>query len=176
MASVGPPWPTGSKKKAVELPPLASTLVAAERGDKLEIDELWSFVRHKGRQHWVWLVVCRRTRQVLAVAVGDRDETTCRRLWSRIPAGYRKKVVYTDFYQVYFAVVPDKQHRPSEKGSGQTNAVERFNNTLRQRLARFVRKTLSFSKSARMHWFCLLLFLHDYNRYCIHRFGLTQPT
>ncbi len=95
-----------------------------------------------------------------------------------------KKFVYTDFYQVYFAVVPDKQHLgqssaltlPSEKGSGQTNAVERFNNTLRQRLARFVRKTLSFSKSARMHWFCLLLFLHDYNRYCVKRFGLSQST
>jgi len=31
--------------------------------------------------------------------------------------------------------------------SGETAHVERWNNTLRQRLARFVRKTLSFSKS-----------------------------
>ncbi len=109
-------------------------------------------------------------------AVGDRDEKTCQRLWNRIPEAYRKKAVYTDFYQVYCAVVPQKQHRPSQKGSGQTNRVERFNNTLRQRLARFVRKTLSFSKSPRMHWICLLLFLHDYNRDCIQRFGLADAT
>ncbi len=50
-----------------------------------------------------------------------------------------------------------------DKGSGQTSHVERFNNTLRQRLARFVRKTLSFSKSEVMHEDCLRLFLHHYN-------------
>jgi insertion element IS1 protein InsB len=42
--------------------------------------------------------------------------------------------------------------------------VERWNTTLRQRLARFVRMTLSFSKSVLMHEACLLLFLHRYNR------------
>jgi hypothetical protein len=41
--------------------------------------------------------------------------------------------------------------------------LERWNNTLRQRLARFVRKTLSFSKSLVMHDVCLRLFLHRYN-------------
>ncbi|HZS03761.1 MAG TPA: IS1 family transposase, partial [Blastocatellia bacterium] len=35
--------------------------------------------------------------------------------------------------------------------------------TLRQRLARFVRQTLSFSKSDVMHEICLRLFLHRYN-------------
>jgi len=42
--------------------------------------------------------------------------------------------------------------------------VERWKNTLRQRLARFVRMTLSFSNSVVMHEACLLLFLHHYNR------------
>lgn len=49
------------------------------------------------------------------------------------------------------------------KETGLTNHVERFNNTLRQRLARFVRKTLSFFKSDKMHLVCLHLFLHRYN-------------
>jgi len=35
---------------------------------------------------------------------------------------------------------------------------------LRQRLARFVRRTLSFSKCDEMHEICLLLFLHQHNR------------
>ncbi len=42
--------------------------------------------------------------------------------------------------------------------------VERFNNILRQRLARFVRRTLSFSKTDVMHDNCLRLFLHEYNQ------------
>jgi hypothetical protein len=36
--------------------------------------------------------------------------------------------------------------------------------TLWQRLGRFVRETLSFSKSDAMHEICLLLFLHCYNK------------
>jgi len=56
------------------------------------------------------------------------------------------------------------------KSEGQTNHVERWNNgTLRQRLGRLVRKTLSFSKSDSMHEeICLVLFLHDYNRLCLN--------
>ncbi len=60
-------------------------------------------------------------------------------------------------------MVPEEQHVACGKGSGQTNHVGRFNGTLRQRLARFVRKTLSFSKSDVMHADCLRLFLHHYN-------------
>jgi insertion element IS1 protein InsB len=41
--------------------------------------------------------------------------------------------------------------------------VERWNTTLRQRLARFGRMTFSFSKSVLMHEACLLLFLHRSN-------------
>jgi IS1 family transposase len=37
------------------------------------------------------------------------------------------------------------------KDSGFMAHVERWNNTLRQRLGRFVRKSLSFSKSEEMH-------------------------
>jgi IS1 family transposase len=49
------------------------------------------------------------------------------------------------------------------KETGKTAHVERWNNTLRQRLGRFVRKTLSFSKSMLMHIACLDPFLHRYN-------------
>jgi IS1 family transposase len=57
-----------------------------------------------------------------------------------------------------------EQHTAAGKETGETAHVERWNNTLRQRLARFVRKTLSFSKSLLMHEACLRLFLHRYNR------------
>ena len=54
-------------------------------------------------------------------------------------------------------------HEAVGKESGELAHVERWNNTLRQRLARFVRKTLSFSKSDEMHDVCLKLFVHRYN-------------
>ncbi len=56
-----------------------------------------------------------------------------------------------------------EQHTAVGKETGETAHVERWNNTLRQRLARFVRKTLSFSNSLVMHDICLRLFLHRYN-------------
>jgi insertion element IS1 protein InsB len=135
---------------------------------------MWSFVGHKGNKAWVWLALCRRTRQVVAVAVGDRSAATCRRLWDRIPAAYRYKRTYTDFWDAYGKVVPERHHRPCGKEEGQTNHIERFNNTIRQRLGRFVRKTLSFSKSLKMHWYCLLLFLHQHNQKCARKWQAQQ--
>ena len=129
----------------------------------LELDELWSFVLKKVNQNWVWLALCRRTRQIVAFVIGDRDEITCRKLWRAIPRMYRRGTCYTDFWKAYQAVIPPKQHRPLGKETGETAHIERFNNTLRQRLARFVRKTLSFSKSQLMHEICLRLFIWRYN-------------
>jgi len=50
-----------------------------------------------------------------------------------------------------------------DKASGQTNHIERFNNTLRQRIGRLVRKTLAFSKKLANHLAAIWLFIHHYN-------------
>ena len=99
----------------------------------------------------------------VAYAIGDRSEDTCRRLWNAIEASSRCGHCFTDFWAAYQAVVPEEQHTAVGKETGQTAHVERWNNTLRQRLARFVGKTLSFSKSTLLHEARLLLFLHRYN-------------
>ena len=129
----------------------------------LELDELWSFVRKKVNQNWVWFALCRKTRQIVAFVIGDRDEVTCRKLWHAIPRIYRWGTCYTDFWAAYQAVIPCHQHQAVGKETGETAHIQRFTNTLRQRLARFVRKTLSFSKSALMHEICLSLFVWRYN-------------
>jgi IS1 family transposase len=133
------------------------------KATELELDELWSFVLNKTRKRWIWIALCRRTRQVVAWLIGDRSEKSCQKLWGRIPEPYRQGHCYTDFWAAYQNVIPAGQHTPCGKDSGLTAHVERWNNTLRQRLGRFVRKTLSFSKSDRMHEICLHLFLHRYN-------------
>jgi insertion element IS1 protein InsB len=127
------------------------------------LDELWSFVLKKAKEVWVWIALCSKTRQVVAYALGDRSKQTCQQLWEAIPEGYRQGHCFTDFWAAYSAVTPDEQHTAVGKETGETAHVERWNNTLRQRLARFVRMTLSFSKSGAMHEACLLLFLYRYN-------------
>ena len=117
----------------------------------------------KARKKWVWIALCRRTRQVVAYMIGDRSKVTCRKLWKAIPEAYRSAHCYSDFWKAYAAVIPAEQHTAVGIRSGQTAHVERLNNTLRQRLGRLVRQTLSFSKSVVMHEACLCLFLYRYN-------------
>jgi len=156
-----------AKKKAGELPPLSETLVSPNANDTkstiMEIDELWSFIDNKGNKVWIWIALCRKTRQIVARAVGDRSEKTCRELWNNVPKEYCKGQCFTDFWQVYQLVIPEDQLTQVGKETGETAHVERWNCTLRQRIGRFVRKTLSFSKSMLMHIACLDLFLHRYN-------------
>ena len=100
---------------------------------------------------------------MVAYFVGDRSEESCRGLWERVPEAHRLGRYYSDFWKAYREVIPEERHEAVDKESGETAHIERWNNTLRQRLSRFVRKSLSFSKSDRMHEICLRLFLHRYN-------------
>ncbi|MFL6285010.1 MAG: IS1 family transposase, partial [Pyrinomonadaceae bacterium] len=135
-----------------------------EEAVALELNELWSFVLKRADKRWIWIALCRATRQVVAYAIGDRSRVTCQRLWAAIPSAYRRGHCFTDFREAYQLVIPSEQHTAAGKESGLTAHVERWNNTLRQRLGRFVRKSLSFSKSDAMHDLCLRLFPHDYNK------------
>jgi insertion element IS1 protein InsB len=130
----------------------------------LELDELWSFVFRKSEKVWVWLALCRETRQVVAFVIGDRSRASCERLWRAIPESYKEEATcYSDLWEAYQKVIPEDQHKATSKEEGETCHIERWINTLRQRLSRFVRKTLAFSKSHQMHHCCLKLFICRYN-------------
>jgi insertion element IS1 protein InsB len=64
---------------------------------------------------------------------------------------------------VYAGVIPAAQHRATSKLARQTHHSERFNNTLRQRVARLVRETLSFSKKLVNHIGDIKMFICHYN-------------
>ena len=96
----------------------------------LEGEELWSFVFRSKDKVWLWSALNRETREIVASSCGERGENTCRILWDRVPSAY--------------AVIPSEQHRPVGKETGETAHIERWNNTLRKQLARFVRKTVVF--------------------------------
>ncbi len=155
------------KEKAKTLPKVADTLAPVRPGDVPELDELWSFVYSKDNQRWVWIALCRRTRQIVAFFVGDRSEASCRELLNRIPKAYRGCHTFSDFWDAYQKVFATGKHHSVGKDSGETAHVERWNLTLRQRIARFVRKTLSFSKLDFFHELVLRMFIITYNVACI---------
>lgn len=144
---------------------LKDMVFPAEKGDVVEVDELWSFVSNKGEKRWIWTAICRRTRQIIAFTIGDRSEKAARRLWRNIPDSYKKKAVfYSDFWDPYLKVFPEDCHEAVGKETGQTAHMERWNCTLRQRLGRLTRKSLSFSKSDKHHYIAIRLFIDSYNR------------
>jgi IS1 family transposase/transposase-like protein len=130
----------------------------------LECDEMWSFVGNKDNKQWVWLALDRDTREIVGVYIGRRDAAAAQALWASLPQVYRERAVsYTDFWEAYQTVIPPERHHAVGKESGQTNHIERFNGTLRQRASRLVRKTLSFSKKLANHIGAIWYFVHHYN-------------
>jgi len=105
----------------------------------------------------------RRTRQIVAYVNGDRSEKACRELWDRIPKAYRACRTFSDSWKPYASVFSEGLHRSVGKESGETAHMERWDNTLRQRVGRMTRKTLSFSKDATWHDGVIHWFVVSYN-------------
>ncbi|MBD1897916.1 hypothetical protein H6F60_25220 [Coleofasciculus sp. FACHB-129] len=105
------------------------------------------------------------TREIVGVYIGARNEATARNSWESLPPVYRQcAIAYTDFWVAYGAVLrPQTTEEPSAKKLEKPATEERFNNTLRQRVSRLVRKTLSFSKLLENHIGAIWYFIHHYN-------------
>jgi hypothetical protein len=71
-------------------------------------------------------------------------------------------------YDAYPGVIPAERHQAITKQARKTNYIERFNNTLRQRVSRLVRETLSFSKKLAYHIGAI--------KYCIGYYHCTSAT
>jgi IS1 family transposase len=148
----------GAVKKEVE--------VKSKKKGKLTIqcDEMWSFVSSKDNKQWIWLGIDTSTKEIVGVYIGKRDQSGAQGLWDSLPPVYRQCAVsYTDFWGAYGTVFPEKRHKAVGKDTGKTNYIERFNNTMRQRISRLVRKTLSFSKKLSNHIGAIWYFIHKYN-------------
>ncbi|MCP4709967.1 MAG: IS1 family transposase [Planctomycetes bacterium] len=150
-------------KKSSELPALTDTIQPFQDGDVLELDEAWSFVYRKTNKRWLWTALCRRTRKIIAFVIGDHSYETCVKLWNNIPNDYKQCHTFSDFWHAYELVFPEETHRSVGKETGETAHMERWYNTLRQRCARYVRRTLSFSKSEQWHCEVTNWFIVDYN-------------
>jgi insertion element IS1 protein InsB len=144
--------------------PITSTKDVMIQRLEVEADEMSSFVQQKANKQWIWLAMATKSRQVIAFHVGDCSRTSARRLWAKIPHAYRQHATfYTDQYVVYAGVIPAAQHKAISKLARKTNHIERFNNTLRQRVSRLVREALSFSKKLANHIGAIKYFICHYN-------------
>jgi len=131
---------------------------------EVEADEMASFVQKKANKQGIWRAMDAKTRQIIAFHVGDRSRKSFKKLWAMIPQAYRQHATfYTDQYVVYQGVIPAAQHYPIGKLARKTNHIERFNNTLRQRVSRLVRSALSFSKTLANHIGAIKYFICHYN-------------
>jgi len=172
--SVSLPWLLGYVSELYEKLPddlnlkpqsLESSTTVAIYSLEAEADEMWSFVGNKANKQWVWIALDARTRQIIAFHVGSRDRDAARELWKKIPERYQQQAIFhTDLYEPYVGVIPADQHRRVIKQSGLTNHIERFNCTLRQRVSRLVRDSLSFSKKMENHVGAIAYFICHYNQ------------
>ena len=129
-----------------------------------EADEMGSFVQKRANRQWIWIAMDATTRQIMAFHVGDRSRDSAKELWAKIPLVYREQATFhTDQYDAYKGVIPAERHRAITKKARKTNHVERFNNTLRPRVSRLVRETLSFSKKLANHIGAIKYFICHYN-------------
>ena len=69
---------------------LEATVLQVRNDDVLELDKLWSFVGAKKRVIWLWVGLCRRTRQVVAWYWDDRSAVRWSALWNKIPDNYKR--------------------------------------------------------------------------------------
>ena len=117
-----------------------------------EADEMGSFVQKKAHKQWMWIAMDATTRQIMAFHVGDRSRESGKALWANMPLVYRDQATFhTDQYEVYKGVIPAEPQRAITQQARKTKHIERFNKTLRQRVSRLVRETLSFSKTRAHH-------------------------
>ncbi|WP_134805610.1 IS1-like element IS1N family transposase [Shigella dysenteriae] len=112
-----------------------------------ELDEQWSFVGSKARQHWLWYAYNTKTGGVLAYTFGPRTDETCRELLALLTP-FNIGMITSDDWGSYGREVPKDKHLT---GKIFTQRIERNNLTLRTRIKRLARKTICFSRSVEIH-------------------------
>ncbi len=125
---------------------------------------MWSLVGSTDNRQWIWLAIDERSAAIVGVYVGTRDRSGAEGLWRSLPAVYRPGAMAdTDFWSSYAESFPASRHRAGGKETGRTNQIERFHNTMLQRISRLARKPLSCSKKLVNHIGAIWLFVHHDN-------------
>lgn len=154
-----------SRDLNIQVPPESTGLIL----ERLEADDLWSFVETKKCQVWIWLTLDATTRQVVAVHAGGRSEKDAQAFWAEVLEPYRSgRDVYTDKWDAYRGAIPDEVHiavkkvRQDEPHRGRELHFTPEDQSLSE-------KNVSFSKSFVNHIGAIRYFLCAYNRWAYSR-------
>ena len=83
--------------------------VVIRMADEAEVDEIWSFVRRKKDQRWLWHAIDHRSGNVLAYVFGRRQDEVFLKLKALLePFGITR--YYMDYLGVYTRHIDSDQH------------------------------------------------------------------
>lgn len=129
----------------------------------VELDEMWSFVKKKKSQCWLWLAYSPKHRQILAFTLGRRTDESCRNLLDKLKQ-VRITRFYTDNWESYQNLIPEVRHWIGKRG---TQRIERQNLNFRTHLKRLQRRTICFSKTRKMLDAVVKLYVYQPNSFSL---------
>ena len=132
--------------------------VIIKKVDYAELDEMWSYVKEKDQQHWLWHAIDHRTGKVLAYVLGSRKDVVFLELQNLL-IPFKIKRFLSDDWGAYSRHIDPAQHIIGKRN---TQKIERKHLTLRTRIKRLVRKTICFSKTIQMHDIVIGLFINRF--------------
>ena len=123
--------------------------VASGHFKKVQIDEMWTFVKHRKRgKRWLWYAYDAEFGQILAFHIGKRNDSVCKVLMKKL-SHLQIDTFCTDDWKSYKKNIPKYKHIISK---AKTTNIERRNRDFRTHFKRLCRETVCFSKIAEMHY------------------------
>jgi IS1 family transposase len=125
--------------------------------DRVEIDEMYSFVEHKGKKVWIFYVYAPETKEILAFTMGKRTIQQLRYLMIKLKHLRININSYcTDHFSGFEAVLMRYHHLI---GKEYTKRIEGRNTCIRARISRFQRRSTKFSKKLIFQWWHFTIFV-----------------
>lgn len=134
--------------RAIKKPPIPMN-------KSFEVDELFTFIGNKKRRVCVVLALERESGFPVDFYVGPRTQRSLRMVTNTLLLS-APLLIYTDRLSLYSNLIPSYIHKTIQYG---TNRVERFNLSIRTHLKRLNRRSISFSRSLKMLYCCLIIYL-----------------
>lgn len=127
----------------------------------MQIDELYSFVHHKGKKVWIFYVYAPETKEILAMTMGKRSTKQLKNLLTQLECLNLEIDFYcTDAFKNFKQVLPYYQHII---GKSFTKDIEGINTLIRSKIARLHRRSTKFSKKLVYQWYLFKIFIFYFN-------------
>jgi IS1 family transposase len=128
---------------------------------RLEVDELWTFVKSKASKKWLIYAYDRDVGEIVAHVWGDRSAKTANRLREKLKKpGVTYSRIATDDWESVIKTFSADEH---DVGKAHTAGIEGNNCRIRHRMRRVFRKSCNFSKKLENHFKAFKMTVHYIN-------------